>query len=62
MVTHIAQLASFFKHSLIDLLIPVITGALTTPSGMIQVFLLVMERREDTTEIRHHIGSWKCRA
>ncbi|MDO9048083.1 MAG: hypothetical protein Q7U66_10135 [Methylobacter sp.] len=24
MVTHIAQLASFFKHSLIDLLIPVI--------------------------------------
>ena len=49
MVTHIAQLASIFKHSLIDLLIPVITGALTT--------LLVMERDEDKTEIRHHIGS-----
>ena len=62
MLTHIAQLVSIFKPSLIDLLIPNITVALTTPPKMIQVFLLVMESREGKTEIPHHIGSWKCRA
>jgi hypothetical protein len=62
MLTHIAQLVSIFKPSLIDLLIPDITVALTTLPEMIQVFLLVMERREGKTEIRHHFGLWKCRA
>ncbi len=62
MLTHIAQLVSIFKPSLIDLLKPDITVALTTLPEMIQVFLLVMERRDGKTEIRHHIGSWKCRA
>jgi acetolactate synthase small subunit len=62
MLTHIAQLVSIFKPSLIDLLIPDITVAFTTPPEMIQVFLLVMERHEGKTEIRHPIGSWKCRA